>query len=144
MTRSNEVFRKGVSGVSTGTDRGKPSLARRCVLVVDDERDFASTVKDLLEEEGYGVVTAETGEAALAHLTALTPDVILLDLTMPGELDGWRLQQLIQESERLAEVPLIIMSGAAHPRGAAARPVWLDKPVGCAELLRAIRAHLAS
>ena len=55
------------------------------VLVVDDEADTVSTVKMILESEGYNVITASNGEEALRKVEAELPDLIFMDKQMPGK-----------------------------------------------------------
>lgn len=56
----------------------------KTILVVDDEDDIRSAVKTILEHEGFKVATAKDGDDALKKLKTLTPDLILLDIMMPG------------------------------------------------------------
>jgi CheY-like chemotaxis protein len=66
------------------------------VLVVDDEPEIAASMRDLLRRYGYVVRTAPDGPAAVAAATADRPDVVLLDLAMPG-MDGWQLAENLRE-----------------------------------------------
>ena len=56
----------------------------KTILVVDDDPDVVQSVKLILEEQGYGVITASGGEECLKKLDKTTPDLILLDIMMPG------------------------------------------------------------
>lgn len=82
------------------------------ILVVDDDADTRDALRELLETEGYAVVEAANGRAALQRLRGgLRPRAILLDLMMPV-LDGWdfRSQQLADPA--LKDVPVVIMTAA--------------------------------
>ncbi|HSN73522.1 MAG TPA: response regulator, partial [Anaerolineae bacterium] len=69
------------------------------ILVVDDEQSIVKTVKAYLEEQGYGVETAADGLAALKAARAFRPDLVVLDIMLPG-LDGIEvLRRLRQESD---------------------------------------------
>jgi two-component system nitrogen regulation response regulator NtrX len=81
------------------------------VLIVDDEPNIRRMVGALLSAEGYEVRDAADGGAGLAQATASEPDVALLDLMMPGEMDGMGL--LAQLRERLPDLPVVMMSGRA-------------------------------
>ena len=65
----------------------KMSLGR--VLVVDDDKNICELLRLYLEKEGYGVILAHDGEEAVVKFNALKPDIILLDIMLPG-LDGWQ------------------------------------------------------
>ncbi len=58
------------------------------ILVVDDSPDNVFLIQTILEEEGYEIATAENGVSALAHIELSPPDLILLDVMMPG-MDGF-------------------------------------------------------
>jgi two-component system, NtrC family, nitrogen regulation response regulator NtrX len=81
------------------------------VLIVDDEPNIRRMVGALLTSEGYEVRDAADGASGLARAAESAPDVVLLDLMMPGEIDG--LGALAQLRERAPDVPVIMMSGKA-------------------------------
>lgn len=86
------------------------------ILVVEDDADLRQTVADALRHHGYAVVTAREGGEAIAALEAMTgaamPDVILLDLSMPG-VDGAGFLAARSEVPDFAAIPVIVTSGAA-------------------------------
>lgn len=79
------------------------------VLVVDDEFGVAEVLQSILEDEGYRVATAINGKQALARLTELTPDLIMLDYMMPI-LDGAQTLAAIRKDKAFAHTPIIMMS----------------------------------
>ena len=81
------------------------------VLIVDDEPNIRRMVGALLTSEGYEVRDAAEGAVGLARAAESVPDVVLLDLMMPGELDG--LATLARLRESVPDVPVIMMSGKA-------------------------------
>ena len=87
------------------------------VLFVDDDRDFLESKQVYLEARGYRVLTAESPDAALALLERETPAIIFLDLMMEHVDDGFRLGYRIGKDERLAHVPLVMLSGVAAETG---------------------------
>ncbi len=81
------------------------------VLIVDDEPNIRRMVGALLSSEGYDVRDAADGATGLALAEALEPDVALIDLMMPGELDGLALLKRLRE--RRPDLPVVMMSGRA-------------------------------
>ena len=78
------------------------------VLVVDDDPDILATVSQILEIEGYLVLSARNGQEALGVLDGQHPDVIILDLMMPI-MDGWELRRRLAEHPA-ATTPVIVVS----------------------------------
>lgn len=113
----------------------------RQVLVVDDD-DVRSIVSQSLLTAGYVVKTASDGDEALAILAERRPDVILLDLAMPG-MDGWNFLATQQGTANLARIPVIVMSAAytvqtlERPHGAASA---LAKPFAISNLKSEVAA----
>jgi two-component system nitrogen regulation response regulator NtrX len=83
-------------------------VTKATILVVDDEESILETLSGILEDEGYVAVTASSGEKALARFDEISPDVVLLDVWMPGK-DGIETLKLIREKNR--EVCIIMISG---------------------------------
>src|SRR5271155_3805666 len=81
------------------------------VLIVDDEPNIRRMVSALLSAEGYDVRDAADGAAGLAQARDSEPDIVLLDLMMPGEFDG--LGTLARIRESFPDVPVVMMSGRA-------------------------------
>ncbi|WP_116808219.1 response regulator [Steroidobacter cummioxidans] len=79
------------------------------VLVVDDEFGVAEVLQSILEDEGYRVATAINGKQALARLSELTPDLIMLDYMMPI-MDGTQTLAAIRNNASFAKIPIIMMS----------------------------------
>ena len=79
------------------------------VLVVDDEFGVAEVLQSILEDEGYRVGTAINGKQALARLTELTPDLIMLDYMMPI-MDGTQTLAAIRANTTFSKIPIIMMS----------------------------------
>ncbi len=95
--------------------------ARKRVLVVDNEEVDRDLLANLLEPLGFEIVKAASGQACLDLLPACAPDVILMDLAMPG-IDGWATVRAIRE-RHLSDAPIAIVSGNAFDKG-------LDNDVG--------------
>ncbi len=80
------------------------------VLLVEDSADAAEGLELLLSVNGYHVLTASTGENALAGLAKFKPDIAILDIHLPG-LDGCGVASLVRRSPVMKGVPLIAVSG---------------------------------
>jgi len=107
------------------------------VLVVDDDARLREFMRVNLESEGYSVLEAEGGEQALVAIEDQAPDLVLLDIVMPG-IDGWQMLQRMQE--RHGSIPVIMFSGKLDDDSAdqAARVGargFLGKPFDPQELL---------
>jgi DNA-binding NtrC family response regulator len=115
------------------------------ILVVDDEPDIRALIQEILEDEGYVVVTAENGEAARLSLRGRRPDLILLDIWMPDR-DGISLLREWGEDAGLP-CPVIIMSGHGTVETAVEATRlgaydFLEKPLSMAKLLLTIERAL--
>jgi excisionase family DNA binding protein len=86
------------------------------VLVVDDDEQLREFLRANLELEGYSVVQASGAEQALEAIEGQTPDLVLLDVVMPG-VDGWQMLQRMQE--RHGSIPVIMFSGQVDEQSAA-------------------------
>ena len=108
------------------------------ILVVDDEPDIRELVKDILEDEGHQVATAENGVAARKSLRDKKPQLIFLDIWMP-DLDGISLLKEWSENDGLP-CPVIMMSGHGTVETAVEATRlgaydFLEKPLSLAKLL---------
>jgi DNA-binding NtrC family response regulator len=86
------------------------------LLVVDDDRDIRLIIRDAAEDKGYEVIEAEDGASALAQYDGHLPDLSVIDVGLPGELDGVELCQRFHE--RNDKHPVLIISGQATPERA--------------------------
>lgn len=90
-------------------DRGAPS-----VLVVDDERPIRTICRVNLEAAGMAVLEAADGTEALAVARSQPPDLVLLDVMMPG-LDGWEVAAALSADPELRELPVVFLSARGAP-----------------------------
>jgi two-component system phosphate regulon response regulator PhoB len=79
------------------------------ILVIEDERDILSMIQLRLESQGFVVVTAESGELALRWMAEHEPDLIILDLMLPG-INGLEVLKQIRNNQNIAKVPILIVS----------------------------------
>ncbi len=114
------------------------------VLVVDDSRTELMFLSDLLRQNGMQVRTAEGAEAAMLSLAEDVPDLILLDVVMPGK-NGFQLTRALQRSPQYSGIPIILCSSKDQETDR----VWglrqgardyVTKPVDAVTLLNKIRA----
>jgi two-component system response regulator (stage 0 sporulation protein F) len=89
------------------------NMETRTVLVVDDEESIRFLYREELEEEGYTVITAADGEEALRKVRSDKPDLITLDIRMPG-MDGIEVLQRIREMDK--EIPVIMSTAYGEYR----------------------------
>ena len=123
-----------------------PEIARRA-LVIDDERDIAELIAEMLTREGFAAEVVTSGEEALAELRRGSYDLVLSDVRMP-ELDGPALLRRLQSDWPALADRLIFVTGDTLGLGAGSvldklgRPV-IEKPISPDDLRRAVRATLA-
>ena len=84
-------------------------MAKESVLVVDDERDILELVKYNLDKEGYQVTVVETGEDALAAARTRLPDVVVLDLMLPG-VDGLEVCRRLKSDLKTRGIPIVMLT----------------------------------
>lgn len=118
-------------------------MAGETILVVDDDTDIREIVTMYLEKEGYQVITAEEGKQGLACALTLNPDLIILDMMMPG-LDGI---EVCQEIRKELMTPIIFLSCKGTPIDksmglTAGGDDYMSKPFDGRELLARVKAHL--
>ena len=112
------------------------------MLVIDDEPAVRDIMQRFLTREGYRVETAASGEEGLRLARAAAPDVITLDVLMPG-MDGWAVLAALKADPRLADVPVIMLTiveerNLGYALGAAE---YLVKPLDRDRLVEVIRRH---
>ncbi|MBV8887064.1 MAG: hybrid sensor histidine kinase/response regulator [Chroococcidiopsidaceae cyanobacterium CP_BM_RX_35] len=115
------------------------------VLVVDDSPDNVFLVQTILEEEGYTISTAEDGPSALAQIEQSPPNLILLDIMMPG-MDGFEVTGRIRQNADLPFIPILLITAHDSPSVAQGLDMGADdfirKPVEVDELLARVRSLL--
>ncbi|MBL3603000.1 putative bifunctional diguanylate cyclase/phosphodiesterase [Pseudomonas syringae] len=113
------------------------------ILIVDDDVHVRDLLEVLLQNQGYETLTAESGEQALAMVDERAPDLILLDIMMPG-MDGYEVASVLKAGKGTANIPIIMLS-ALDEQGArlsgleAGAEEYLSKPVESAELWLRVR-----
>lgn len=85
-------------------------MAPRTVLLLEDNDSVRELIKVLLETEGYSIIEASDGQDGLVKAEQLKPDLMILDLMMPG-LDGENVLKTMRRHSKLSKVPVLVVSG---------------------------------
>jgi len=115
----------------------------KMILIVDDEPDVLTTVSFRLKKSGYAVTAVDSGEAALEFLQTNRPDLLLLDLRMPG-IDGYEICRRVKAHESWKNIPVFLFSASTSMtqdekfRSLSAED-YVVKPFEADELLRKIK-----
>jgi CheY-like chemotaxis protein len=132
-------------------------MEKRKVLIVDDEMDMRIFLKTLLETSGYRPFVTRDGSEGIRKAREITPDLIILDVMMPGE-GGPQTYRQLKTDQQLAPIPVIMLSGVkqdsfyhylkmlnAGTGGRIPLPAaYFEKPVNHNDLIKAIRSVLNS
>ncbi|TQM61895.1 response regulator [Humibacillus xanthopallidus] len=116
------------------------------VLLVEDNPRNLKLARDVLEYGGFVVVIATTGEEAVERSRTTLPDVILMDLQLPG-IDGYAALELIRGHELTAHIPVVALTAFAMARDrervlASGFAGYLEKPISVREFPAQVRRHL--
>jgi twitching motility two-component system response regulator PilH len=121
-------------------------MARNRILVVDDSPTDLAVMASSLRREGYTVVTANDGTAALQELEREAFDLVLLDVVMPG-VNGFQLCRALRKDVRYAELPIVLVTSKNQDadrhwglkQGASA---YVTKPFSSQQLLDTVHQHV--
>jgi two-component system cell cycle response regulator DivK len=118
----------------------------KLILVVEDQEDNRRIMRDLLSSAGYEVIEAVTGEEGVAAAETHRPDLILMDIQLPG-LDGYEATRQIKANPDLEHIPIIVvtsyaLSGDDVKAFEAGCNAYVSKPFSPRELLAKIREYL--
>lgn len=122
-------------------------MSKPLVYVADDEPELASILQEMLEDAGYHVNASPDGHTLLGKVGEQRPDLILLDINMPG-MSGWEVKQRLQEDPRARDVPVIAVTaqGGASIETSALRTLafadFVRKPFKMKDLLGAVERAL--
>lgn len=122
------------------------------LLFIDDDIDFLEVMTLFFEKNGYDVETATTPEAGKKRIIDHKPDLVVLDVMMPSEFEGFELAREIRENMKLTDLPIIILSCIHDRKQVPYRfapdkdylpvDVFLDKPVNPDVLLEKVKSLL--
>ena len=116
------------------------------VLIVDDVPDNLSVLHDALDESGYTVLVATSGEAALQRAAQVVPDIVLLDAMMPG-MDGFEVARRLKATPATAHIPIVFMTGLTETEHLVAALEsggvdYVTKPIKPKEVLARMGVHM--
>jgi putative two-component system response regulator len=123
------------------------SMANETLLVVDDNEALREGLSDMLSFEGFTVITSENGLEALEKMHAVSPDLIISDITMP-QMDGYSFFNAVRSRPEWVTIPFIFLTARAEREDVLAgknmgAEDYLVKPLSREELVTAVRARLA-
>lgn len=130
----------------TGMDTNTPDIAQT-ILIVDDNPVVVKLIEELLKRAGYRIKTVASGDEALAALADIIPDLILLDVDMPGK-SGLTICRTIKNDPRTSDIPVLFVTARAEREDiidgfAAGGQDYIIKPFTRAELLARVQTHMA-
>lgn len=120
------------------------------ILVVDDDPDFVSATKIILEKNNHEVISAPSGDTGYQRARQDKPDLVILDVIMDTVLDGLSVSQRMHDDPDLRDVPIIMVTSIANTDYAELFPTdefihinaFLSKPISADELIRQVNKYL--
>lgn len=139
-------------GASQTKEREMPK-EKKSILVIDDDRDLVETIKIVLESRGYVVDSAPDGDSGLAQMRSKRPDVVILDVMMRKETEGFHVCYAIRNDPKLKKTPILMLTAIGAKKGEEFSPQkdgeylpvedFVNKPVDPKELLAHVEKLLA-
>jgi len=122
--------------------------AGKKILVVDDKEDSRVLVRKVLGLRGYEVIGAGTGEDAITRAQTELPDLILMDIRLPGGIDGLEATRRIKALPQVAHIPILAMTASVRPEDMRQAldegcSGFVRKPIDIDELPRQVAEHIA-
>jgi len=121
------------------------------ILIIDDDPDFVEVTRTVLESKPYEVIVAYDGDGGLQMAREDNPDLIILDIIMPGK-DGFSVAEQLKKDAELSKIPILVLTSFAEKGGESSIAVsggltletedYIDKPVSPGELLSRVEKHL--
>src|SRR6266542_4686999 len=136
------IYRSG-----TGRSTNRAGMSKR-ILVIEDQQDNRQILRDLLTSADFEVIEAVDGEAGLAAAAAHKPDLILMDVQLPG-IDGYEATRRLKADAALHAIPVIAITAyelneAKDKARAAGCDAFIAKPISPRQLLAKVREYLSS
>lgn len=124
----------------------------KTILIVDDDKEFTQSVEELLKSEGYHVLKAHNGKEGLALAITSHPDLMILDVMMAYDTEGFEVSRQIPENPALRGMPVIMVTGITSEKNLPFKfepdETWLpvnailEKPVAPERFLKEVKALL--
>ena len=124
-------------------------MNKKEVLIVDDHAELRKLVRMTLEYDDYAIAEADSGDRALERLGKSRPDVVILDVMMPGKLDGYQVCERIKSDSALSGTHVVLLTARGQKadieRGRqAGADSYLVKPFSPLELIETVERALAN
>ncbi len=121
-------------------------MARKRILIVDDEPHIIKVLTVRLEKAGYEVIAAIDGQETLNKVRKEMPDLVILDLMLPG-IDGYKVCRLLKFDERYKHIPIIVLTARVEEEDRkrsmeVGADEYITKPIKPDEFLDTIKKHL--
>jgi DNA-binding response OmpR family regulator len=122
------------------------NMKSKTILIIDDEVEFAEMIRIRLEANGFHIETAPDGTAGIERASAIQPELILLDVMMPG-LDGFAVLRRLRKDEATRGIPVVMLTARGEFKSIAEAQAigaadYLIKPVETDQLLKLIRRYI--
>ena len=116
------------------------------ILIVDDELDIVIPIQFLMEQQGYSVMTAQKGEDALDLIYQYKPDLVLLDIMLPG-IDGWQVCEIVRLNPNYRDIKIIFLTARGRKEEIAkglalGADAYITKPFSNAKLVAKVKEVL--
>ena len=119
------------------------------ILIVDDDPDFVSATKIVLEKNDHQVITADGGDSGYKRVRDDQPDLVILDVIMDTVLDGLSVSQRMHDDPAVKNIPILMVTSIANTDYAELFPTdeyihinaFLSKPISPEELMRQVNKH---
>lgn len=120
------------------------------ILIVDDDPDFVSATKIVLEKNDHQVISADGGDSGYKRVRDDQPDLVILDVIMDTVLDGLSVSQRMHDDPVVKNIPILMVTSIANTDYAELFPTdeyihidaFLSKPISSDELIRQVNKHL--
>jgi len=129
------------------------NVARKTILIADDDPDIVEAMKTVLEASGFGVQTAPNGQECLRKLREAKPDLLILDVMMTTETEGFHVAYEIRQDPKLRDLPVLMLTAIEQKTGLKFSPEqdedylpveqFVTKPIEPDELVSRINAMIA-
>lgn len=120
----------------------------KTILLIEDEEDLRDSIRQILDFEGFHVITAENGESGLEKLSGQKVDLIICDIMMPG-INGIEVFKIIRSGEETLHIPFVFISSLSRYSDVSRMTDlgfepgdYLEKPFTMMQLLNCVRANL--
>jgi len=127
-------------------------MTKKTILVIDDDIDLVEIIRVTLENEGFGVIDAQSGERGLEKARAENPALILLDVMMGSVDEGFQVAYELRNNDATKEIPILMLTAVADQTGFDFNPSkdqdflpvdeFLEKPISPRKLVDMVRKHL--